>query len=208
MLRLLGKPASINVRKVLWTCAALDLPYRLEPWGSGTANTCADPAFLTLNPNAMVPVLVDGDTVLWESNTICRYLASAYGQGRLLPAAAPARAQVEMWMDWQIAELNAAWRYAFMALVRNSPAHTGAPAIAASAAAWNAHMALLDRHLAHGGDHVAGAAFSLADLVLALSTNRWLSTPMERPDLPAVRRWYDGLAAQPGFMAHCANGIP
>ncbi|MEG1116955.1 MAG: glutathione S-transferase N-terminal domain-containing protein, partial [Janthinobacterium sp.] len=75
MLKILGKAASINVRKVLWTCEELDLPYEREDWGSGFRST-DDPAFLALNPNAMVPVLVDGDLVLWESNTICRYLCA------------------------------------------------------------------------------------------------------------------------------------
>ena len=66
MLEILGKASSINVRKVLWTCAELDLPYRREDWGSGFRDTHAA-EFLALNPNAMVPVLRDGELVLWES---------------------------------------------------------------------------------------------------------------------------------------------
>ncbi|WP_043232782.1 2-oxo acid dehydrogenase subunit E2 [Pseudomonas aeruginosa] len=58
MLEILGKASSINVRKVLWTCAELDLPYRREDWGSGFRDTHAA-EFLALNPNAMVPVLRD-----------------------------------------------------------------------------------------------------------------------------------------------------
>ena len=76
MLEILGKASSINVRKVLWTCAELNLPYRREDWGSGFRDTHAE-EFLALNPNAMVPVLRDGELVLWESNSIIRYLASA-----------------------------------------------------------------------------------------------------------------------------------
>ncbi len=64
------------MRKVLWTCAELDLGYELEEWGSGFRDT-HDPAFLALNPNALVPVILDADLVLWESNSICRYLESA-----------------------------------------------------------------------------------------------------------------------------------
>ncbi|WP_415870849.1 hypothetical protein [Aeromonas caviae] len=55
MLRILGKASSINVRKVLWTCAELTLPFELEEWGSGFKSTDT-PAFLALNPNAMVPM--------------------------------------------------------------------------------------------------------------------------------------------------------
>ena len=65
MLQILGKATSINVRKVLWTCATLDLPFEREDWGSGFRST-ETPEFLSLNPNAMVPVIKDGGFVLWE----------------------------------------------------------------------------------------------------------------------------------------------
>lgn len=206
IMRILGKPSSINVRKVLWTCALLGLPDTLEPWGSD-ALPCSSAQFVALNPNAMVPVLIDEGQTLWESNTICRYLAARYGRGDLLPAEPMARAQVEKWMDWQVAELNQAWRYAFMALVRGSGAHTDDAAIGASVMGWNRHMGLLDQQLARTGAYVTGDSFTLADVVLGLSTNRWLSTPIEHPDLPAVKAWYARLQGQPGFAAHCANGI-
>ena len=75
MLRILGRPNSINVRKVLWLCAEIGLPRQLETWGAGyRATQC--PEFMALNPNATVPVIVDGDFVLWESNAILRYLAA------------------------------------------------------------------------------------------------------------------------------------
>ena len=115
MLKILGKSPSINVRKVLWTCAELGLPYEQEQWGAGFQAT-DDPAFKALNPNALVPVIVDGEVVLWESNTICRYLARRQGRSDLLPTDAFARAKVEQWMDWQAGELNNAWRVAFMAV--------------------------------------------------------------------------------------------
>lgn len=210
VLKILGKASSINVRKVMWTCAELGLAFEREDWGSGFRAT-GDPAFLALNPNAMVPVLVDGDTVLWESNTICRYLATAYGDGTvasLLPRDAATRARVEQWMDWQATELNNAWRYAFMALVRRSAAHGDAAQVAASAAGWNRHMAILDRQLARTGAHVAGPAFSLADIVLGLSANRWRMTPIERLDCPAVDAWLARLADRPAYRDFCANGTP
>ncbi|MCL1500604.1 glutathione S-transferase N-terminal domain-containing protein [Xanthomonas nasturtii] len=150
MLELYGKPTSINVRKVLWLCDELALEYTLHPYGSGFASV-QTPAFRALNPNALVPVLCDGALVLWESNTICRYLAARSQRHDLLPAAPAARAVVEQWMDWQATELNTAWRYAFMASVRGSAAHTGPRAIADSVAQWNRHMAILDAQLQRGG---------------------------------------------------------
>jgi glutathione S-transferase len=123
MLLIFGKSTSINVRKVLWTCAELGLPYQLQQYGGSHLPTNT-PEFLAMNPNGLVPVIVDDGQALWESNTICRYLAGKHGRPDLLPAEPLARAQVEKWMDWQATELNGAWRYAYMALVRQSPAHT------------------------------------------------------------------------------------
>ncbi len=207
MLRILGKPVSINVRKVLWLCEELALPYELEPWGAGYRDTNT-PEFLALNPNAMVPVIVDGDAVLWESNTICRYLAGKRERDDLLPREPLARARVEQWMDWQGGDLNNAWRYAFMGLVRQSPAHQDAQAITASAATWNRHMAILERQLARAGGFATGDAFTLADIGLGLSVNRWFMTPIERPELPHVRGYYDRLATRAGFQRHGRNGTP
>jgi glutathione S-transferase len=207
MLTILGKSTSINVRKVLWTCEEIGLPYELEQYGSGFQPT-GTAEFLRLNPNGMVPVIVDEGQALWESNTICRYLAGKHGRTDLLPVAPMARAQVEKWMDWQATGLNTAWRYAFMGLVRRSPAHTDPAAIAASAAEWNRLMTLLDAQLAGTGAYVCGNEFTLADVVLGLSLNRWLSTPIERPALPALQAWSELLATRPGYRQHGANGVP
>ena len=207
MLRLLGRASSINVRKVLWLCAELGLPLEHEPWGSGFKSTHT-PEFLAMNPNAMVPVIIDDGFVLWESNTICRYLAGRHGRSDLLPTAPDARARVEQWMDWQATELNNAWRYAFMAIVRNSPEHCDPGAIAASIANWHRHMQLLDGQLAKTGAYAAGPAFTLADIVLGVSAMRWLMTPMQRPDLPALQAYIDRLSERPPFLQHGRNGVP
>jgi glutathione S-transferase len=199
MLKIIGKATSINVRKVLWTCAELDRDFEREDWHEGHA---------ALNPNAMVPVIVDGDFVLWESNAICRYLcASSPGSG-LAGVDTRQRARVEQWMDWQATELNNAWRYAFMALVRQSPAHTDPAQVQASIAGWNRHIGILEAQLQSTGGYVTGERFTLADVVLGLSVNRWLHTPMARPAYPAVHAYYERLGARPGFQRFCGNGTP
>ena len=207
MLQVLGRSSSINVRKVLWTCDELGLEPEHVAWGEG-ALSLQSPEFLALNPNALVPVLRDGELLLWESNTICRYLASRQGRHDLLPQIPAARARVEQWMDWQATELNNAWRYAFMALVRRSPAHADAAAIDASVANWNRHMSVLNDSLQRTQAFVAGGAFTLADVVLGLATHRWYATPMQRPALSAVERFYDRLCARPAFLRHGRNGLP
>lgn len=207
MLQILGKASSINVRKVLWACVELGIPFEQEAWGSGFRSTDV-PEFRALNPNAMVPVIRDGDLVLWESNTICRYLASRYERDDLYPRDVAQRAVVEQWMDWQATELNNSWRYAFMALVRKSESHTDPAAIANSIASWNRHMQIVEDRLARTGAYVAGDDFTLADIVVGLSTNRWLMTPMSRPELPALAAYVERLRAREGFRLHGANGVP
>ena len=207
MLRILGKASSINVRKVLWTCAELDLPFEREEWGSGFQST-RSAEFLALNPNGMVPVMRDGDFTLWESNSIIRYLATRYGDGSLYPAEARARARVDQWIDWQASDLNRAWSYAFMSLVRLSPAHQDSQAIEASCAEWSRYMQILDRQLEATGGYVAGSRFSLADIPVGLSVNRWFHTPFERPPLAAVSDYYARLSERPGFCLYGNNGMP
>lgn len=208
MLKILGKRSSINVRKVLWACAELGLPFEREDWGSGYRDVNTDP-FKALNPNAMVPVLIDGDFVLWESNTILRYLANRHDNGMLYPRDAMERARVDQWLDWQASDLNRSWSYAFMALARQSPAHQDAAAIAASSREWGRFMGILEQRLRETGAYVAGEAFTLADVAVGLSVNRWFQTPLDdalRPDLPAVAAYYDRLAQRPGYREHGRNG--
>ncbi|MGY2261624.1 glutathione S-transferase family protein [Pseudomonas sp. SDO55104_S430] len=208
-LKILGKASSINVRKVLWTCEELGLNYVREDWGSGFASTHS-PEFLRFNPNAQVPVIIDENGVLWESNTICRYLAGKHHHhhNELLPSDPAARARVEQWMDWQATDLNTAWSYAFMALVRKDPEFQDAHRVEVSVRGWNQKMGILEHQLASTKAYVAGARFTLADIVIGLSVNRWLMTPIERPDYPALDDYFKCLAPQPGFLKHCCNGLP
>lgn len=207
MLNILGRAASINVRKVLWTCIELDQPFNQENWGAGFQST-SDEAFLTLNPNAMVPVIQDGDFVLWESNSIIRYLASSRAAEWLYPSAPRDRARVDQWIDWQASDLNKAWGYAFMAQIRKSPEHQEAGHIAASVHIWSTLMAVLEQQLRRTGRFVTGDQFTLADIPIGLSVHRWYSTPLAHPDFPAVAAYYERLTARPGYQRYGRNGIP
>ncbi len=207
MLRILGKPTSINVRKVLWLCVEIGLPFELEAWGAGVRSTQC-PEFVALNPNTTVPVIVDDDFVLWESNAILRYLAAQRQRHDLLPVAPRERARVDQWIDWQASELNAAWRYAFLGLVRKSVQHADPMAIRASVDEWNRRMAILEMQLSRTEAFVAGEAFTLADIAVGLSVNRWFMSPIERPVFPAVAEYYERLGERPGFLLHGRNGLP
>lgn len=207
-MRILGRTTSLNVRKVLWTADEIGLDYEQEDGWATPAQPATAPAFLALNPNAQVPVIQDERGVLWESNTICRYLAAKHGRPDLLPADPRGRAEVERWMDWQLGDLNASWGYAFLALVRRAPGYDDPARIAKSAAAWNDKMRILDGQLAATGAHVAGAGFTLADIVLGVAAHRWRMTPIDRVALPQVEAWMERLGARPGFRRYCTPDLP
>ncbi|SDE00602.1 glutathione S-transferase [Cupriavidus sp. YR651] len=207
MLQILGKASSVNVRKVLWACAELDLAFTREDWGSGFRPT-STPASLALNPNAMVPVIRDGDFALWESNTIIRYLANRENATHLYPTAAPARARVDQWMDWQATDLNKSWTYAFLALTRRQPDYQDPEQIAQFSTAWTRHMAVIEGQLERTGGFIAGASFTLADIPIGLSVNRWLETPLAHEGFPATLAYMERMRRQPGYADYCRNGTP
>jgi glutathione S-transferase len=197
VIRILGKASSINVRKVLWSCEEIGIAY----------TRADDGPELKQNPNGLVPVIVDGDFVLWESNSIIRYLANKSAAEALLPIEPQRRAEVDRWIDWQATEANSAWRYAFSAIVRKNPAFHDVREIEASKKQWTRMVAILDGQLARTGGHVAGAAFTLADIPIGLSVNRWFMTPFERPSLAHVEAYYERLSGRPAFLRHGRNGI-
>ncbi|WP_426153363.1 glutathione S-transferase family protein [Pseudomonas sp. DC3000-4b1] len=208
MRKLLGRTSSINVRKVLWACMELDLPFEHDPdWGLGYRSP-KSPQFLALNPNAQIPVLVEGDFVLWESNSIIRYLANSQGASLLYPQPAEARARVDQWLDWQAAELNPSWSYVFHSRVRKNPGFQDPDLLREGEARWAATMAVLDGQLARTGAYVCGADFTLADIAIGLSVNRWFQTPFEHPALPAVEAYLQRLAEREGYARYCGEGQP
>ena len=204
-LKILGRTSSINVRKVLWTCQELGIDYVREDWGIGFQPT-QSAEFLALNPNAQIPVLLDDHGVLWESNTICRYLVGLYQRHDLLPIEPAPRARVEQWIDWQAVELNRAWGDAFTALVRNNPDGLDAAQIEAAVQRWNDKMGILEQQLSKTGAFVAGDEFTLADILIGLSVHRWQMTPMARPAYPAIAAYYQRLGQHHGFQLFALDG--
>ena len=95
-----------------------------------------------------------------------------------------------------------------MGLIWRDPAFQDAELIAASVVKWNATMGILERHLASTGAFVTGEPFTLADVVLGLAVNRWLMTPIERPDYPAIAAYFERWKQREGFREHGCNGLP
>jgi glutathione S-transferase len=111
-------------------------------------------------------------------------------------------------MDWQATELNTAWRYAFAGLVRKFPGFDDPKQIEASVVAWNTTMGLLDARLVDTGAYVAGDHFTIADIVLGLSVHRWLNSPIEREEWPALNAYYARLKQRPAFAKWSLPEVP
>jgi glutathione S-transferase len=204
-LKVLGRTTSINVRKVTWLLDELGVGYEREDWGLPLRDP-KNPAFLTLNPNAQVPVLIEGDFVLWESNAIIRYLAAQHEQ--FLPTDLEGRALVDQWLYWQLGELNPAWGYAVNAFLRKNPAYNDPERIAHSVERWTAKLDVLEGQLRRHR-HVAGDDFSVADVTIALSTHRWLSTPIpDRKAFPAIEDHYARMKARPAGAPWMTDATP
>jgi glutathione S-transferase len=197
MLTIHGRINSINVQKVVLACEELKLPYkRLDAGGAfGIVKT---PEYRALNPNSLVPVLVEGSFVLWESNTIVRYLASKHGDGTLWPKDAKRRALSDRWMDWQGFSFYAAYANAFRGLIRTPADQRNIAEIEASIAATHPLVAILEAEL-EGKKFLVGARPTIGDIALVPTIFRWLNMPVKRPASPNVEAWVARLAARPGY---------
>ncbi len=201
MLRLLGRKTSGNVQKVLWLMEELGLDYEREDYGRQFGNT-ADGAYLRLNPTGKVPTLVDGDTVVWESNAILRYLCARHGSD-LLPADPAARAGAELWMDWQLASLNGP----YLAVFRESKKAEDerSPELAKLGDALAAQLAVLDGHLSGGREWLGDGAMTVAEIALGPIVHRCLNFPVSLPGFENLTRWHASLAGREAFAKAVAS---
>jgi len=200
MIRLLGRHTSGNVQKVLWLLEELGVAYEREDYGRQFGNTQSD-EYRALNPNAKVPTLVAGDTVIWESHSILRYLAAMYGPA--LTGANPAeKTDVERWMDWLLASVNSLY-VAIFKDAKKPPEERGAE-FAAQAKELVELLAIADRHLA-GRDWFALDRLTVADVALGPIVKRCLGFPIDRPAFANLDRWLAALEARPAFRKATAG---
>ncbi|QCI99880.1 glutathione S-transferase [Agrobacterium larrymoorei] len=198
MLKIWGRINSTNVRKVLWVVEELDLVHqRIDAGGAfGLVN---DPAYRAMNPNGLVPVIQDGDDVLWESNTIVRYLATRYGDGALNLTDPIARAQAEKWMDWATSALAGTFRDLFWGMVRTPEDQRDMAKINTAREAVGKLLRMPDEALARQ-DYLSGDTFGIGDIPLGCFAYAWFEMPIERPALPNLEAWYQRLKGREAYQ--------
>ncbi len=205
MITILGRLNSSNVQKVLWCLEEVDVPYqREEVAGKGPGERTAE--YLDLNPNGLIPTLIDGSTPLWESNTICRYLAARYGAGSLWEPVPLVRAAGEKWMDWQLTTLAPPMTPLFVQLVRTTPAERDDAIVKTNQDKAAKAFRILDAALART-PWLGNQSFTVADIPCGVMAYRYLNLPIERPALPALADWYARLAERPAFRKAVMVGL-
>lgn len=194
MIRLLGRKTSGNVQKVVWLLEELGLDYQREDYGRQFGNT-ADEAYLALNPTGKVPTLVDGDVVVWESNTILRYLCARAGSD-LLPADAAGRAHAETWMDWLLASLNGPYVTIFLETKKpEAERRTDLQQLGNGLAEL---LKIPDGRLSRSA-WLAGDKMTVAEFAFGPIVHRCLNFPVDLPPLDGLRRWHAEISKRPAF---------
>ncbi|QKM65523.1 glutathione S-transferase [Polynucleobacter tropicus] len=209
MMRLWGRKSSINVQKVLWCLAELGLKEGVdfERIDAGLQfGKVRTPEFLKLNPNGLVPTLEDKGLVLWESNTIMRYLASQYKQNNRFPTDVASQYSSEKWMDWQVGTLWPVLRPAFIGLTRVPASEQNHELILKSYQETNQLFEVLDQALASQA-FCSGEKFYLGDIVLSLCVHRWIlindtfaKETGPRANLQNIDRWLNRIKSETRFQ--------
>jgi len=193
MLKIWGRVNSVNVQKVMWAVGELGIPHERVDAGMqfGVVNT---PEYRNLNPNGRVPTIEDGDFVLWESNTIVRYLFAVYGPQRTPQQ----RYGSEKWMDWALAYVHGPLTTIFWQLYRTPADERDMPAVDAAVKQASDVLPIVDAALA-SQPFIAGAEVTPGDIPLGCFMNRWFQMPIHRPALANLAAWYERLKGRPAY---------
>jgi len=199
-IKIWGRRDSSNVQKVLWCCGELGIAFeRIDIGGKFGGNK--EKPYLDRNPNGLVPTIEDGSFVLWESNSIMRYLVDKYGQGKLLPSTPEGRADANRWMDWQLSTFNPAIVPLFWGLIRTPEEKRDKAAMDAALQKTINAWKIVDDQLAKAS-YLAGDEFGLGDIPLGVWVYRWYNLPISRPDFKNLKGWYERLCRREPYKTH------
>ena len=213
MLRIWGRRNSAHTQRVLWAAEEAGVKFDLilasatmgpgghVSGGSSAFGVVDTPEYRTMNPHCTIPTIDDDGFILWESNTISRYLAQTYAPQALFKNDIRTLGLASQWMDWTNTQLEPALHILVMELVR-------LPETARDAAKLEETRQSILPALQHLNDHlgnrpyVAGDDFTIGDIAPATAVRRWHVFELEAPPMLYLTEWQARLAQREGFRRH------
>jgi len=200
MIRILGRNNSINVQKVMWCSAELQLEVKRENIG-GAFGGNENNSYLSKNPNGTIPTLIQSDFILWESNSIVRYLCEYSEISPWFPNSLVKRSHAHQWMDWYLTTLHPHMTTIFWQLIRTSEADRDQRSIDKAVETAIKFWSILDSHLERH-DYILGEEISMGDIPIGCAAYRWFNLEIKRPHLKNLDRWWKTLSERPSYKTH------
>ena len=200
MIEILGRDNSINVQKVMWCSAELQLKVKRTNIG-GAFGGNDDESYLLKNPNGTIPTLIHENFILWESNSIVRYLCEYSKISPWFPNSLAKRSHAHQWMDWYLTSLHPHMTTIFFQLIRTSESDRDQASVHNAVEAASKFWRILDNHL-EKHDYILGEEISMGDIPLGCAAYRWLNLEIKRPDLQNLNRWWNLLSKRPSYKSH------
>ena len=199
MVTVWGRATSSNVQAVMWACAEVGLDVeRIDLGGSFGGND--DPEFRAMNPNGLIPVLKDGDTVLFESAAIVRYVAARYGSPTFWPSDPAQRAELDVWAEWTKTTLCPAIIYnIFWTLIRTPAAERDWDNFKVQVTKTGELMTVADSRIGNNA-FLAGDDISFADIMFGHVLYRYYTLDFDRLPLKNLQDYYDRLTQRPSYQ--------
>lgn len=204
MLKIWGRGDSLNVQKVMLCVRELGIAHQQIDAGH-RFGLIDEPWYLELNPNGLIPTIDDDGFVMWESNAIVKYLCAKHSPGDMCPTDPLEYADADRWMAWQGSSLGITMRQILLNLVRTAPDQQNQAFIDELIATTTKHWTVLNGRL-DGRDYIMGPKFTMADIVFAPHVYRWFTYPIDRPELPYLKAWYDRLSTREHYNPRFTAG--
>ncbi|MEM8793235.1 MAG: glutathione S-transferase family protein [Pseudomonadota bacterium] len=200
-LKIWGRASSSNVQPVMWCIGELGLPHERIDVG-GKFGGLETEEFRSLNPNGKIPVLQDGELIVWESRAILRYLAAEYGDETFWPEAPRNRAPIDQWLEWAKTTIDEALiTGVFWGYWRTPKAERDMETVHRHWTDVNAAMAKADARLEERA-FLCGDDLTLADIGFGYLLYRYFTLPLTRPDRPNLAAYYQRLTDRQPYREH------
>lgn len=197
-MKLYHSPQSRSVRP-RWLLEELGVPYELVTLDMAKKDQ-KSAEYMKIHPHGVVPALVDGDIVMFESAAICLYLADKYADKNLAPAVgSPERAAYYQWMVYSIATLEPPVLQVFLHTVM-LPEEQRSSEIAQNAREQFKDVARVLTQALRGKEYLVGNQFSAADVMIG-STLAWSHFMGLLNDQHALEAYVKRLSARPAYQA-------